>query len=154
MNIPPMRVVTVGATELVLFQRMMMLQVELQFRHQVTAVTPLRITARIDDLDAVPAPFLHVQATGSVTGLAALAGGTLIITGDGDPRVARHLEIAGDLLVAQGAGFVADILRPGDHRRGQHHPFHGGTRDQEHQAARRDQGQRQQPVAEDPRTPN
>lgn len=129
-NISAVRVMARGAAHFAFRHRMVELQVKLRFLVEMALKTGFHLLLRIDDELAATTTGIHVQATGTVAGLAtARASHALAFTGQFEPGMRRQLEVFGDFFMAGGALLRADKLRAGNQRGRRDNALDGGAGD-------------------------
>ena len=124
-NIAAMGIVALPAIHVAFDDRVMLGQIKFRVDVEMTLKTGRRILARVDD-EPDAAAGLDVFAARPVTGFAAgLADHRRIVRMN--PRVRAGGKLSDDVLVAIGAGLIADIVRAGNFQRSHHGVGRGGT---------------------------
>lgn len=136
-NVDAVRVVALHAVHATFDDGMMLRQIELCLRFQMTGETSCRVLAGIHDEFAAPAARLDVQAAGSVAGFAAALTGKLCPF-KMHPRVRTRGKHAHVIRVALETSAVANVSRPRDFWRGQDSLRNVGTRVQKQRHPARD----------------
>ena len=131
-----MRVMTIRATHLALFERMMIRQAEISALLQVTLKAGFRIAPRINDGARLPAG-LVVDAARAMAGFAAHLAG--IFAFGQQSRVVRRVEFFGNFLMALHAAFRADECGPGNLWRGNDRVGKGAAGNDQHGGERGNQ---------------
>ena len=148
-DIPSVRIVALDAIHFVLNHRVMLRQVELRVRLQMTIETRCRISPRIDNKLAPSSARCDVFAPRTMAGFAPgqpFQAGPL----KGEPRVRAGRKNTGDIGVTFGTGFVADEAGAFDAGRRNHRPVQTGAGKQEHagQPRRRHPAEREQTMTQ------